>query len=148
MAMEGRNMSNIVLITACGSKKEDKPAPAGKLYKSPRIRYLYKKAKELKVPFYILSAKYGLINSDTIIQPYDQIMTKERAQELLSQVKEELKNFEIIVFYSGGSRKEYRELVELACNELGKKLVIFGYKNMGDIRKTEKIIKKLKGEIT
>ena len=51
----------IMLITACGNKKENKPIEAGKLYKSSRIRHLYRRSKELNIPFYILSAKYGLI---------------------------------------------------------------------------------------
>lgn len=136
-------MTNLVLITTCGNKKEKVPSPAGRLYKASRIRHLYKKAKELNVPFYILSAKYGLIHSDTVIEPYDQIMTQERIHELLPQVKEKLKDFDIVVFYQGGAREEYKKLIELACKAIGKKLVVYGYKNVGDIGKTEEIIKKL-----
>lgn len=132
--------SNIVLITACGNKKESTPQPAGKLYKSSRIRHLYHRSKELGVQFYILSAKYGLINADTVIEPYDQIMTKERAKELLPQVKEVLRGFDVVIFYRGGARKEYRELIERACKEIGVKLVVFGYGNMGDIGKLEVIL--------
>ncbi len=139
-------VAGVMLVTACGNKKEKIALPAGKLYKSPRIRYLYKKAKELNIPFYILSAKYGLINSEQVIEPYDKIMTQERIYELLENVKEVIRDFDVVVFYQGGARREYRELIELACNELGKTLIKYGYKNMGDIGKTEDIINKLLGE--
>ncbi len=130
----------VALVTACGAKKENTPQPAGRLYKSSRIRHLYKKSKELGLPLYILSAKYGLINADTIIEPYDRIMTPERAMELLPQVKETIKSFDLIIFYIGGARKEYRELIERVCEETGTRLISFGYGNMGDIGKLDKIL--------
>lgn len=134
------NNIRVVLVTSCGAKKEETPQPAGRLYKSSRIRHLYKRSKELGIPFYILSAKYGLINADTVIEPYDKVMTPERAAELLPQVKEILKSFDLVVFYKGGARKEYRELIEKACEETGTRLISFGYGNMGDIRKLNKIL--------
>ena len=70
----------IVLITACGKKKENKKSKAGKLYKSSRIRYLYRKSKEMNIPFYILSAKYGLVNGDEIIEPYNQVMDEKQCK--------------------------------------------------------------------
>ena len=131
----------MALVTACGAKKEDTPQPAGRLYKSSRIRHLYKRSKELGLPFYILSAKYGLINADSIIEPYDRIMTPERAAELLPQVKDTIKDFDLIIFYKGGARKEYRELIERACKETGTQLISFGYGNMGDIGELENILR-------
>ncbi len=129
------------LVTACGAKKENTSQPAGRLYKSSRIRHLYKRSKELGIPFYILSAKYGLVNADTVIEPYDKVMTPERAAELLPQVKETIKGFDMIIFYKGGARKEYRELIEKACEETGTRLISFGYGNMGNIRDLDKILK-------
>ena len=35
----------MAIITACGKKKENKPKEAGLLYKSSRIRHLYKNHK-------------------------------------------------------------------------------------------------------
>ncbi|ASJ03942.1 hypothetical protein A3L01_00630 [Thermococcus barossii] len=134
----------MALVTSCGAKKEETPQPAGRLYKSSRIRHLYKKSKELGIPFYILSAKYGLINADMIIEPYDKVMTPERAAELLSPVKETIKSFDLVVFYKGGARKEYRELIEKACEETGTRLISFGYGNMGDIGKLDKILEEVK----
>jgi diphthamide synthase (EF-2-diphthine--ammonia ligase) len=131
----------IVLVTGCGKKKEDKPQVAGLLYKSSRIRHLYRRSKELGIPFYILSAKYGLVDSNDVIEPYDQIMTKERINELKSQVSGILRNFDVVIFFKGGVRKEYRTLIEMVCDELGIELIEFGYGNMGDIRKLDEILK-------
>ncbi|AVB75945.1 DUF6884 domain-containing protein [Methanococcus maripaludis] len=136
---------NIIIITACGGSKEGKPQKAGTLYKSSRIRHLYKKALEFDVPFYILSAKYGLINSEKIIDPYNQIMTKERALFLKPSVKKTLEDFEYVVFFEGGARKEYRDLIHESTNELGLQLIAFGYKTMGDIGELKNILGGING---
>jgi len=130
----------MVLITACGNKKENVPTVVGKLYKSTRIRYLYKKSKELNIPFYILSAKYGLVNSDKIISPYNQIMDDNQCIKLKSQIKEVLKNFDIIIYYKGGAREIYFNCLKDVVFELNKKFIYFGYANMGDIKKIDEII--------
>ena len=130
----------IVLITACGNKKENKPIEAGRLYKSSRIRHLYKRSKELDIPFYILSAKYGLVNGDEIIRPYNQIMDEEQCSKLEDQIKKVLENFELVIYYKGGTRKEYYICLEKITKKLNKKFISFGYGNMGDIGKLEDII--------
>ncbi len=133
----------IVLVTACGNKKEREPAPAWRLYKSSRIRHLYKKSKELGIPFYILSAKYGLVFAEEVIEPYDMIMDENRCKELIEQIKLVISQYNTIIFFKGGARKVYKNCLESAVNELNKKLVIFGYGNMGDIRKLEDIVNEL-----
>lgn len=138
--MRGKYDKRIVLITACGNKKEEKPTVAGRLYKSSRIRYLYKRSKEFGLDFYILSAKYGLVNGDEVIEPYDQVMDKVQCEKLKSQIKEVLKNFDVIIYYKGGARREYLECLEMIAKELNKKFITFGYGNMGDIGKLEKIV--------
>jgi len=136
----GKCDKRIVLITACGNKKEEKPTAAGRLYKSPRIRHLYKRSKELGLDFYILSAKYGLINGDEVIEPYDQVMDKAKCEKLKSQIKEVLKNFDVIIYYKGGARREYLECLEMVAKELNKKFITFGNKSMENIRELERIV--------
>ena len=131
----------IVLITACGNKKENKPTEAGRLYKSSRVRHLYKRSKELNIPFYILSAKYGLVSGDEIIQPYNQIMDKKQCESLKNKIEDILENFDIIIYYKGGARKEYYNCLENIAKKLNKKFISFGYGNMGDIGKLEDIIR-------
>ncbi|USG99381.1 hypothetical protein K1720_07560 [Thermococcus argininiproducens] len=140
MEVNTMNPQKIVVITACGSKKENIPSPAWKLYKSSRIRYLYKKSKQLTYPFYILSAKYGLVHSEKILKPYDELLTEEKANQLMSQVIEVLNGFDIVIYYKGGARKTYLNLIEKASRALNKTLITFGYANMGDINNIDDII--------
>jgi len=44
------------------------------------------KTKPKNLDILILSAKYGLINSDNLISHYDQIMTPKRAEELANEI--------------------------------------------------------------
>jgi len=85
-----------------------------------------------------------VVDSEQILEPYDQILTVEKINELLPQVIEVLKNFEIVIYYRGGARKTYLELIEQASRITGTHLVVFGYANMGDINKLEEIINSVK----
>ncbi|NPA41993.1 MAG: hypothetical protein GXO18_06940 [Aquificae bacterium] len=134
-----------VLITACGSKKESKPCTAGRLYKSSRVRFLHRKAKELNLPFYILSAKYGLISGEEVIEPYDKVMTDKACRELENQIKAVLSKYDTIIFYKGGARREYYNCIKRIADSLGKRFISFGYANMGDIGKLKSILEELRG---
>ena len=81
----------------------------------------------------ILSAKYGLINAETIIEPYNQKMDPQRANELENQVIITINGYDRVIFYKGGSSKPYRKCVEEACRKTGTAFISFGYANQGDI---------------
>jgi hypothetical protein len=71
----------IALVACCG-KKLDRAALAGDLYTSP----LFKKAAAYARTFdgwYILSAKYGLVRPDAMIEPYDCTLLKMRKTDRL-----------------------------------------------------------------
>ncbi len=135
----------LALVTACGGKKEKSKRKAGLLYKSARIRHLYKRSKELKIPMFILSAKYGLVSADDEIEPYEAVMTDERCGGLLSTLLEKLKDFDVVIYFRGGARREYYNCVREAVDTLKKELVVFGYGNMGDIGKLQEIVEEFKG---
>jgi len=63
----------VIVIVACGSKKLDRPARARDLYVGPYFRaclsYALKIAPARNI--FILSAKYGLIGINDVIEPYD-----------------------------------------------------------------------------
>lgn len=141
---------SLVLITACGRSKEKKPQPAWRLYKSPRIRYLKKVADEMDIPFYILSAKYGLIPAEESIEPYDVILTEKIYEELFQKVLRQLKELKnegvsLVLYYRGGARKEYYELLLHACSKLKLNFIYYGSKNMKDINLSRELIRKLIG---
>jgi hypothetical protein len=72
-----------IAIVACCGQKLDRAAPAGDLYISP----LFKKAAAYARTFdrwYILSAKYGLVHPDDVIEPYDCTLLKMRKADRLA----------------------------------------------------------------
>ena len=63
----------IIAITNCKSMKQDYACPAKELYSKSYVFRAQKDFFESQYDtFYILSAKYGLINSNTIIEPYNE----------------------------------------------------------------------------
>lgn len=135
----------IALVTACGNKKEKTPQEAGKLYKSARVRHLYRRSKELNLPLFIISAKYGLVSADEIIEPYNAVMTDEKCKKLKEKILSKLKDFDVIIYYRGGARKTYLDCISKVTKELGKELIVFGYGNMGDIGKLTDILEEYGG---
>ena len=134
----------IALITACGKKKENKPLQAGKLYRSSRIRHLYKKSKNFSVPFYILSAKYGLVFGDRVIEPYEALMDQQSCEKMEKQLEDVLRNFDAVIYYRGGAGKEYFECIKRAAQKLGVEFIYFGYKNMGGIGELGQILEEIR----
>jgi len=75
-------MRKIVLIS-CVSKKLPYKAPARSLYTSPLFKKNLAYAKRLKPDaIYILSAKYGLVDFDREIEPYDLTLNTMGAGEI------------------------------------------------------------------
>ncbi len=134
----------VVLITACGRKKEETPQKAWKLYRSSRIRYLKKVADRVGVRFLILSAEYGLVDSEEVIAPYERVMDEKRCDALIHQMVEKLSRLGVskVVFYRGGARKSYFLCLQRACGILNLPLVSLGYANMGGIREVEEVLKR------
>lgn len=107
-------MKGIVLIS-CVSKKLEYKSIARNLYISPLFRKNLKYAKTLHPNnIYILSAKYGLVNLDKEIEPYDKTLNKMRSHEIkewatlvLSQLTEvsDLQNDEFIFLAGINYRK-------------------------------------------
>ena len=75
-------MKTIVLIS-CVSQKLPHPAHAGELYTSPLFRKNLAYARSLHPDqIYILSAKYGLVALDQVIEPYDLTLNTMRSAEI------------------------------------------------------------------
>jgi hypothetical protein len=108
-------MRKIVLIS-CVSVKQEKPAKAEELYISPLFKYGLAYAKSLKPDkIYILSAKYGLVELDTIIAPYNVTLNHMSSQEIkdwservLSQMKQKINlDSDQIIFLAGENYRKY-----------------------------------------
>lgn len=74
-------MSMIALIS-CTSRKKPYRCEARELYsESPRFRLAYELAKLASNKIFILSAKYGLIPEDMVIEPYNETLKEKGSQE-------------------------------------------------------------------
>lgn len=63
-----------VHLVACVAGKLDRPAPARELYRSPWFQKARAYVDRQGGRWFILSAKYGLIAPDEIIEPYDETL--------------------------------------------------------------------------
>ena len=64
-----------IALVACAKQKEAYPCPASKLYAPSTLFSLsYRYAKTCAERVYILSAKYGLVEEDAVIEPYDETL--------------------------------------------------------------------------
>ena len=89
MKVDELNMNNRkLLILACSKiKKKLQERPAIEVYDGPFYRIL-RKSDLSNVDVRIISAKYGLIDSNFLISPYEQRMTQEVAKFLTPSVSE------------------------------------------------------------
>ncbi len=108
-------MRKIVLIS-CVSVKLSRKAKAEELYISPLFKYGLAYAKTLQPDkIYILSAKYGVLELDKIIEPYNTTLNtmsskeiKEWSEKVLIQLKEKIDlNSDKIIFLAGDNYRKY-----------------------------------------
>jgi hypothetical protein len=77
----------------------------------------------------ILSAKFGLVDTETVLVPYEQVMDSSRVAELLPQVCKFISagNYDVVVFFRGGTNDNYLKLMKNAACTMGVTLVYFGH---------------------
>jgi hypothetical protein len=63
-----------VVVVPCGGAKLRRPAPAGQMYVGSYHRACRRAAAQLGGRLLILSARYGLLTPDTVIEPYELMM--------------------------------------------------------------------------
>ena len=68
--MQRRKLTKLILVGCVKSKRGTRSA-AKDLYDSPLWRCRRKYAERSNVPWYVLSAKHGLLAPETVIVPYD-----------------------------------------------------------------------------
>jgi hypothetical protein len=64
-----------VILVSCAATKLDRPAPAADLYTSPLFRKARSYAESSRHPWFILSARHGLVQPTTVLEPYDLKLT-------------------------------------------------------------------------
>jgi hypothetical protein len=66
-----------VVLVGCVAQKQPFAAPARELYVSPLWQKRRRYAESTGMPWFVLSAEYGVLESDRVIEPYDRYMERE-----------------------------------------------------------------------
>lgn len=103
-------------LVSCVSKKLEHAAPARDLYRSTWFVFARRVIERERAPWYILSAKHGLVHPDSVIAPYDRSLNTMRvadrrdwAKRLESQMDESLPSAKEVIVFAG---QRYREHLE------------------------------------
>lgn len=103
--VDKRFRTRYLLIVACSQRKRPDPGPmpAIERYDGVNFRVIAKAKREGYWPdsldLLIVSAKYGLLRPDTLIEAYDQRMTRERAKQLQAQISAGLDDYLLGAYY-------------------------------------------------
>ena len=107
-----------IVLISCVSMKKKYPVKAKDMYISPLFKGAYRYAKKLNADkIYILSAKYGLLSEETIIQPYNETLNTKPNQEICAWAKQVYDNLCAV------SDPEHDEFIFLAGEKYRKHLV-------------------------
>ncbi|HOU09151.1 MAG TPA: hypothetical protein PLD68_00415 [Clostridiales bacterium] len=73
----------LVVLISCVAKKKKVPSPANEMYVSPLFKGAYRYAQKLGADkIFILSAKYGLLEEDDIIEPYNETLNDKTQEDV------------------------------------------------------------------
>ncbi|MDE0129642.1 MAG: hypothetical protein OXQ86_08775 [Gammaproteobacteria bacterium] len=109
-------MVDRLYLVSCVAKKQHRIAPAKILYRSPWFCLARARVEREAAPWYILSAKFGLLCPDAEIAPYDETLNKMRvaqrrewATRVKAQMDETLPDVDEVVVFAG---YQYREFLD------------------------------------
>jgi len=145
--IEKYGRGRVLIVTHCVAKKRDiKNGRPFELYDSLRIRKLYEMAKSFKKRFAVISAKYGLVYDDEIIERYDAtIKSGYDIDKLLDVIVEKIHRhnpWDLIILYSTN-----RKYITLLCCALVKanflRVVQVGKGIFGEMSKIRRVLLRL-----
>jgi len=110
-------------LVACAKSKRDKALPAKELYSSELFKKTIRYSHRSYDRWYILSAKYGLVEPDTVLQPYDETLNSKPFGERRRWADKTAKQLEsilpgpdqcLVFFHAGATYREFlfEKLVE------------------------------------
>lgn len=121
-------MPKKIVLVSCVSEKRTVPSPARDLYTSDWFTKAARYAEQVADEWYILSARYGLVHPDQVLEPYNatlKTMGKSARQAWAAQVfaslKPRLSPGDTVVFLAG---QAYREFLLAQVTRLGRKVEI------------------------
>lgn len=114
-ALRTKPSESVIYLVSCVSAKRQAKLPAAELYISDWFMKALNYVQSLHQPWFILSAKYGLLHPDEVIEPYEltlkHMSVRERkvwAARDIRQLDQRLPNAERIVVLAS---KQYREFL-------------------------------------
>ena len=121
----------VLVLAGCSQKKLNYPAPAIELNQGQLFRGIKKLTMSNNFDLKILSGKYGLLDSNEIIAPYNQkIRTKKDIliirRKIFSKMLKTTKIYDLIIVIMG---KNYREVIEPLFNE--RFIIIYDKRGIG-----------------
>ena len=123
MALNHAGSERRIYLVSCVSKKSSTPLEAKDFYSSPWFRKARAYVEERGCQWFILSAKYRLVDPAMVISDYDQTLSKMRvgerrgwAKEVLRQLEPHLDGVHSVVFLAG---EYYRQHLEPALRQMG-----------------------------
>lgn len=126
----------VLVITECTKKKlgynSSIKTSAKQMYQGRLFKTVRRYCEVMGFDYVIISAKYGLLHPDDIIEGYDMVLrTKEDVKRIQPQVDEKLrpilKNYDKIVVIAG---KQYREVLKNLWDE---RFIVIKSKGYGDL---------------
>ena len=101
-------------LVSCVSKKLRERAPARELYVSPLFRKARAVVEAEGWRWFILSAKYGLVDPDAVIEPYDKTLKDmpknervEWSREVMSALDPSLDGVDSVAVFAGEPYREF-----------------------------------------
>ena len=124
-------MNKVLVLAGCSQKKLDYPAPAIELNQGQLFRGIKKLSISNNFDLKILSGKYGLLESNEVIAPYNQkIRTKKDIlrirRKIFPKMLKTIERYDLIIIIMG---KNYREVVEPLFND--KFIIIYDKRGIG-----------------
>lgn len=121
--MPTNSVKQTVYFVSCVGQKEQRAFPAKDLYKSTWFKKARSLVESKQHTLFIISAKYGLISPDEVINPYEQTLNlmpiNERriwAEKVIVQIIGSAPRMEQAVFLAG---KRYYEFIAHALEKRG-----------------------------
>ena len=101
----------IAIITACSKQKLMRISLAKNLYQGDIFRKTKRIAEKLRADFYILSAKYGLIEDSKVIRPYNTVLQYKKDIKALQETLDpallaKLESYDKVFLIMGKNYKE------------------------------------------
>ena len=103
-----------IYLVPCASRKRSSRAPACDLYESALFRKMRAVVDELGTPWFILSAKYGLVHPDQPVDPYDLTLKDMRVSErrlwagkVIGQMERVLPPADRVVVFAGMTYRQF-----------------------------------------